>query len=151
MNDKSGKTYDLFMMYAVLLLTVFGFLFLFKGCAVASGISDENAVRAIIGEAENQGYQGMKAVACGIRNRGTLKGVYGLNAPRVKKHKYSEQTEAMALVAWETSSDPDECRFLGGARYWENVKAFGKPTWASKMIETYRHKDHVFYKEDMEK
>ena len=48
---------------------------LISSCALAETIPTNDAVRAIIGEAGNQGYLGMLAVACGIRNRGTLKGV----------------------------------------------------------------------------
>ena len=107
---------------------------------------DTRAIKAIIGEAENQDSQGMLAVACAIRNRGTLKGVYGENAPRVKNHKYSDLTAIMAFVAWNDSELSQSCSFLQGATNWENIKAFGKPKWAYKMKETYRYKDHVFYK-----
>lgn len=122
-------------------------------CAVASkpvhaselpGMPGKQAILAIIGEAENQGYQGMLAVACAIRNRGTLKGVYGLNAPRVKQHKYSDATYKLAQKAWYASFRQD---ITNGATHWENIKAFGKPSWSNKMIETYRIKDHVFYRE----
>ena len=76
-----------------------------------------------------------------------LKGVYGVNAPRVKAHKYSEDTEAKAIVAWETSADPMECAFLGGATMWENIHAFGTPSWVKGMVRTVRIGDHIFYKE----
>lgn len=144
-DNVSHKHFESAMIFLSCLVLAIGLLMF--SCQAAHAYSDEQAILAVIGEAENQGYQGMKAIACGIRNRGTLKGVYGLNSPRVKKHKYSENTAAQAMVAWETSDDPDQCRFLGGADHWENVKAFGKPTWASEMVETYRYKDHVFYKE----
>lgn len=117
-----------------------------SGEAQAAGVNDDKAVLAIIGEAEDQGYDGMKAVACAIRNRGTLRGVYGLNAPRVKKHLYSQGIEAKAIIAWRNSADTEECLFIGGADHWENIKAFGKPKWAGKMVETYHYKDHVFYR-----
>lgn len=125
----------------------------------AEKIQDEKAILAIIGEAENQGTQGMVAVACGIYNRGTLKGVYGLNAPRVKKKLYSKETYLTAEKAWEFAKNAEEfmsldeygtpidaCHFLGGADHWENIKAFGKPYWVKDMVETYRYKDHVFYR-----
>lgn len=108
--------------------------------------TNNEAILAVIGEAENQGYEGMKAVSCGIRNRGTLKGVYGLKAPRVKKRLYSEDTEAKAIVAWETSAEPENCAYMLGSTHWENVKAFGEPYWAKSMRKTVLIKDHQFYK-----
>lgn len=121
---------------------------LVSGCNEAfADIPEDKAVKAIIGEAENQGYDGMKAVACVMRTRGSLKGIYGYNAPRVKAHKYSEDTEAKAIVAWETSADPLECRYMQGSTHWENVKAFGEPYWADSMTKTVLIKDHQFYRE----
>ena len=105
--------------------------------------NERNAILAIIGEGENQGYTGMLALAGAIRNRGTLKGVYGVKAPRVVKRLYSKATYAMAQKAWAESLKVDITK---GADHWENIKAFGKPYWVASMKETYRHKDHVFYK-----
>ena len=110
--------------------------------ASAFSITDERAILAIIGEGENQGYTGMLALAGAIRNRGTLRGVFGVNAPRVVKHKYSNDTYRMAKKAWAESLRVDITK---GADHWENIKAFGKPYWANSMIETFRHKDHVFF------
>lgn len=118
--------------------------FIIVGNVHASEIRKDRAVYAIIGESENQGYQGMLAVACAIRNRGTLHGVYGENAPRVKKHLYGAKIFVQAVKAWEESSHTD---ITNGATHWENIKAFGKPSWARKMVGTITVKDHVFYKE----
>lgn len=112
--------------------------------AHADEIKESDAIKAIIGEAENQGEQGMLAVAGAIRNRGTLKGVYGLRAPRVKKHLYSKETFFLAQRAWAISATVDITK---GADHWENIKAFGCPKWVKSCIETFRYKDHVFYKE----
>lgn len=123
----------------ILIMTIF-----MSRCANAATVpyNDKNAILAIIGEGENQGYTGMLALAGAIRNRGTLKGVYGIKAPRVKAHKYSHGTYLQAKKAWEASATVD---ITHGADHWENIKAFGKPYWANSMIETFRHKDHVFY------
>lgn len=118
-----------------------------EGCSVASEIPRDQAVKAIIGEAENQGFQGMLDVACGIKARNTLKGVYGLRSRRVRNHKYSSATLNQANLAWSLAvNDSHNCEFLGGATHWENIGAFGKPKWANSMVETYRYRDHVFYK-----
>ena len=70
---------------ASILTTLFIFLAC-CGCGVSyAEINDQQAVRAIIGEAGNQGERGMLALACALRNRGTLKGVYGLRAKHVDK------------------------------------------------------------------
>lgn len=117
----------------------------FHGCAYAASIDSDKAIAAIIGEAENQGFTGMLAVAHAIRNRGTLKGVYGSHAPRVKHHLYSARIYQLANLAWQQSgADYD---ITHGADHWENIKAFGCPSWVKGCIETFRYKDHVFYKE----
>lgn len=124
------------------------FLVFFASCIHSTPahaeIKDSDAIKAIIGEAENQGYEGMLAVACAIRNRGTLKGVYGLNAPRVKNYKFSHKIHRQAFLAWSESEKHD---ITHGATHWENIKAFGCPSWVKNCIETFHYKDHVFYKE----
>lgn len=119
-------------------------LFLFTCCHIsaASGLDSSLAVRAIIGEASGEGYQGMLAVACAIRNRGTLKGVYGVNA----KHVDSQPAYVweMARKAWYESEKED---VTGGATHWENIKAFGRPYWVDSMTPVYQYKNHVFYRE----
>ena len=86
---------------------VFAFVLITAGQCLADNkivVSyDQKAILAIIGEAENQGYDGMLAVACAIRNRRTLQGVYGLNAPRVKHGLYTKRTYLESKKAWEES------------------------------------------------
>lgn len=50
----------------------------------------------------------------------------------------------MAKKAWAESA---KSNLTKGATHWENVKAFGKPKWASKMKKTVTIKDHVFFAE----
>ena len=102
------------------------------------GLIDELCIRAIVGESSNQGYQGMLALASGLRNRGTLQGVYGLNA----KHKEPAWVWEQARKAWAES----EHNRIHMGTHWENIKAFGKPSWAYKMTKVYEYKDHIFYK-----
>lgn len=119
---------------------------LFGSCRVvpAAEIPKEKAILAIIGEAENQGFKGMLAVACAIRNKGNLHGVYGSISKRVVKHKYSDTTYSLAVMAWDESARRD---ITHGANHWENIGAFGCPSWVKRCVETFRYKDHVFYKE----
>lgn len=122
-------------------------------CTVASAdtISRERAINAIIGEAEDQGQMGMNLIACAIRNRGTLEGVYGEKSKRVTKKMYPEEIYDMAAAAWDLSAPSDKygfipCAMLHGATHWENIKAFGRPYWIKDMIVTHRYGDHVFYR-----
>jgi len=108
--------------------------------AKAEGINDKVAIKAIVGEASNQGYQGMLAVAVAIRNRGTLQGVYGLKAKHIDKEP--KWVWLMAEKAWEES----KYNRIHSGTHWENIKAFGKPYWLKNMILVYQYKDHNFYK-----
>ena len=102
--------------------------------------TDENCVRAIIGEASNQGYEGLLYVAVGLRNRGYLKGVYGFKAKHVDKEP--KWVWDLARKAWAESKG----NRLHSGTHWENL-AFGEPYWVPKSVEVARHKDHIFYKE----
>lgn len=107
----------------------------------AAQIKDEEAIRAVIGE-DSSSYLGMYAVACAIRNRGSLNGVYGLKA--VQKHGnrlvrvhsktgrvvevINGQTYSLASRAWAMSEKgPDVVR---GSKQWEGAK-LKAPYWES--------------------
>lgn len=113
----------------------------------AMAYSEKDAINAIIGEAENQGYKGMLAIGCAIRNRGSLKGVYGHRSKRVKNCLYSAKTFVDATRAWNESSKKD---ITNGATGWGNAKdieQFKREGWWHKCIVTVIIKDHIFYKE----
>lgn len=122
------------------------------GAAHSAEIPRDRAINAIIGEAENQGTEGMSALAHAIRNRAKaqkdlFKGVYGEHAPRVKARKYSPKTFMQAVKAWEESAHtPDPTH---GATGWGNAKdlqIFKRAKWFKKAIITAKIKDHFFYK-----
>lgn len=52
--------------------------------SVEAAISEHLAVRALVGEAGSQELAELKAHAFALRNRGTLRGVYGLHAKHVR-------------------------------------------------------------------
>jgi hypothetical protein len=82
--------------------------------AARAAVPTAAAVDAIIGEAGNQSFATQVAVACAIRNRGTLAGVYGVNNPVVQKA--TAKVRARALRAWQASARRDVvmgCRFFG--------------------------------------
>jgi hypothetical protein len=140
-NMLKTKRNDRILLMAVLI----PLYFLVRGCSpcMAQEINDKQATLAIIGEAEDQGYVGMLAVACTLRNRGTLKGVFGLSSPRVRKHLYSNEIYQMAKMAWEESAKLDVTH---GATHFESDR-FPLPYWAKSMKVTFKHKNHIFYKE----
>mgnify|MGYP001580901351 CR=1 FL=1 len=122
------------------LMTVIMLLLSLPFLVEAAEINNELAIRAIIGEASNQGYQGMLAIACGIRNRGTLEGVYGLKAKHINKEPI--WVWDMAKRAWQES----KYNRIHQGTHWENIKTFGKPYWLRDMTLVYQYKDHNFYK-----
>lgn len=113
-------------------------------CCVCHGaeIPKERVINAIIGEAEGGGLEGMRCVASGINNRGTLKGVYGEKARRVTEHKYSPRTFVLAVQAYEDAKKHD---FVYGATHWEGV-SFKIPKWSKGMNVTTVCGGNRFYK-----
>lgn len=110
-------------------------------------IDNKRAINAIIGEAEGEGYQGMLAIAGAIRNRGTLKGVYGEKSARVVGKKYNAKTYQLALKAWKESASND---ITHGADHWASLKI--DYAWEHKMrslgfVKTYEYKNHAFYRQ----
>lgn len=106
-------------------------------------ISEHSAVLAIIGEAEGEPYKGKVAVAEVIRTRGSLKGVYGIKAPRVVQKKYSQKTYNECLKAWRESATSNITK---GSTHWEGTK-FKTPYWAKNMIVMVTIGNQRFYKE----
>lgn len=119
-----------------------GIVLLISSCQVAhaSEIPENLAVRAIIGEASGEGLEGMRCVASAIRNRGNLKGVYGLNAKHVDSQP--KWVWKLARQAWKESATQD---FSCGASFWEGT-AFKKPYWAKDMVVVKTVKNQRFYR-----
>lgn len=89
-------------------------------------MTDENAIRTILGEAEAEGADGMKAHASTLRKRGKLQGAYGYKAIVYRDGKYYRKTKRgeyqipsriveQAKEAWKASKSRD---FSGGATNW---------------------------------
>ena len=129
-------------------------LLLMAGFAIASPINNTDAVKAIIGEAEGEPYQGKVALAYALINRGTLKGVYGHNAViqskdgrlyRKNGRLISEKVQRDALKAWHYAKANPSKDITLGADHWEGT-AFKKPYWANGMTETITIGNQRFYK-----
>lgn len=104
-------------------------------------VDEAKAVHAILGEARGESYKGMYAVACAIRNRGHLRGVYGAKAD---VSDASDETIQLAYKAWHESEEGED--ITSGADHWENVNAFGMPYWAKGRKPTLILGNHRFYR-----
>jgi hypothetical protein len=86
-----------------------------RSTETAAPILEADAVKAIIGEAGGESYQCQVAIGEVIRQRGSLKGIYGLHNPCVAKA--SRKTIVRATAAWSASATSDlthGCKFFGG-------------------------------------
>lgn len=112
-------------------------------CAYAD-VPDDKAVLAIIGEFENDNIE---AGACALYNRGTLKGVYGLNSKRVIKRLYSPLIYKRAVRAWQMAKSGQGCAIMSGSDHWQSLADMEKPLkWRDKCIQTYKTNKTVFFK-----
>lgn len=97
-----------------ILLLIAG-LILWAGSATAA-LDGNQVVRAIIGEAANQSYQAKLGIACVIRNRGSLQGIYGGKNTRMidTQPKYIWAQARKAWVASATIDVTHGCKYFGG-------------------------------------
>lgn len=129
-----------------LLMAVVALIVLMAGFACAGQIPEDKAIQAIIGEAEAEDFSGMMAIGCALRNRGSLKGVYGLNAPRVKKMLYSTRVARLARLAWLESAKKD---ITNGATGWgseSDLVIFKRQGWFNRCVITKKIGGHYFYR-----
>jgi len=107
------------------------------------GIPENVAVQCLLGEARSHGYDGMVLVAEVLRNRGNTKGMYGCTV-KISEKEMAYMTIkgiiAEAHLAWLDSADSN---ITDGALYFRQPNEKIQP-W--HQIETYRHKNHIFYK-----
>lgn len=105
----------------------------------------DEAIRAIIGEASGEPFEGQVAIGEAIRKRGTLKGVYGVKAPHVDRQ--GKEVWEKARRAWEVSQSS---KLTDGASGWgnsEDLKQFRKTRWWKRCEVTKKIGNHYFYKE----
>lgn len=110
-------------------------MFICRSCNAGENVafSDQEGIYAVLGEA-GQSYEERLAIAHAIRNRGTLKGVYGA----IRKD-YSAREWQLGSKAWfesEGSYDPTK-----GADHWlsdydlKNCKE-ERMKWKDRMVKT---------------
>lgn len=119
---------QIFLIYiiAILLSLTILAIVLIPNLVNAAEYTDEEAVKCIMGEARGEGYESMVAHGEAIRNRGTLKGVYGCNA------KFSEPdwVWAKARKAWHESAYTN---ITNGADHWGSIIV--DKEWIQKMVD----------------
>lgn len=141
MEDRGVKGYPMVRVWLIVAPVILVMTIVFCGrVGHAAEINDADAIKAIMGEASNQGFEGMTAIGEAIRNRGSLNGVYGLTA----RHIYKEPSWVwvQAEKAWKASKTSN---LTHGSRHWENIRAFGTPYWAKGHQPVVTIKDHAFY------
>jgi len=107
--------------------------------------------KSLMAEAVGEGYEGMYAVACAVRNRvnkGMDTGLCGSKREDLDDFVYAQggahiqkAQRAFYEVFYEDAPD-----VTGGADHFENVKRFGKPWWSKGMAEVCEVGSHTFYR-----
>lgn len=102
----------------------------------------------LISEAANQGFDGMYAVGCVMRNRNwNLEGFSGGRRKDLVSfyHKQPEKVKKWATEALETLHNGG-IDTTGGATHMENIGVYGEPYWAKDMTRTVAVGDHQFWR-----
>lgn len=115
-------------------------------CPTAYALENKDCINAIIGEAESEPLEGQIAIGNAIRNRNSLKGVYGLHSNRVKEKKYSSKTYQIACKAWEASKRYDITLGATGWGNYADIVHFKTTKWFKKCVITCKICHHYFYK-----
>lgn len=133
-------------MYLICIISLFFFCGVPVVYASAPPLTKDNAILAIIGEAEAEPINGKIAIAEALRNRGHLRGVYGVKSKRVLTRAYSASIYRQSEEAWEKSS---RSNLTNGATGWGNdadLVKFKQEGWFDRCEVTVRIGRHSFYK-----
>jgi hypothetical protein len=115
-----------------------------EATTTGSNFNSFNCIKALVGEVEGESYLTKLATAECLRNRGTLKGVYGINSKRIAKA--SKKVWEDCEMAWNQSS---RANLVKGATVWGNssdVKIFKKSKWFKSYVQTAKVGNHFFFK-----
>ena len=106
--------------------------------------------QVLLAEGVNQGYKGMFAIACVLRNRGgSLKGFAGAKRADLEAFCLRQGLPLINLAkrAQRACFIEGQADSTGGATHFENIEAFGTPYWTKSMVKTVKIGSHTFYKE----
>lgn len=109
-------------------------------------IPNEAAIRAIIGEAEGESYEGQVALAEVIRRRGSLSGVYGAASRRAQAAKLDSLAYRNASRAWFASLSSNLSLEADGWGSENDVKIFRQSKWFKKCYIVKKIGNHYFWK-----
>lgn len=105
--------------------------------------------KVLLAEAASEGYDGMYAVACVIRNRGgDLRGFCGAKRKDLdgfcerQGRKYIDMAKDIERRVF-TENAPDS---TDGATHFENIEKYGVPYWAKGMTVTAKIGFHTFFR-----
>lgn len=132
--------------------------FLNMGKGFSDVIPNLIGLKAVLGEAEGENLKGKLAIAETLRNRGHIKGVYGINAiiekngvfyrkTRKGLRKIDAKTVEQAKQAWKESSSSNITKGATGWGSDSDIKIFIKEGWWHRVIVTKKIGSHTFYKE----
>ena len=136
---------DNFPIFPPLAIAILGLLLFWTMTTLAfAAVPEDKAVRAIVGEASSQSFDGMVAVGEVIRHRDSVVGMNGYKA--ITKRTESKEVWAKARKAWKLSENSNLTK---GAAFFENVYDFGFPeSWNRERFVCVAHiGDHWFFKE----
>jgi hypothetical protein len=108
-------------------------------------VTDEQAVKCILGEARGEEYRGMLAVAEAMRNRGRIAGIDGCldkHFPISQQNNVTDDIRKAAERAWLAS---ESTNLVKGADHWH--ADYIVPWWAKYGQKTASIGNHIFYKE----
>lgn len=136
-------------------ISLVGFLF-FLGLALVSIVVHVDKVdwelveKTLVAEAASEGEEGIYAVGCVMRRRNwNLKG-FSASKRRDLEAFYQRQPEVVRRIAHQVLA---ELRMGGrdttlGSTHYENVDAFGTPSWSKGMAKTVKIGRHTFWRRE---
>ncbi len=130
---------------SILLATVLLFGAMCGRVQASEPLTDNSIMTAALGEAIGEPAPGLEAVCRAIINRNSLKGVFGLRNPVVKKATAKDWIRVR--VALERARTRD---ITGGATGWGNagdLQQFKRKGWFKRCVITDKIGNHIFYRE----
>jgi len=108
--------------------------------------------KGLLAEASSEGYSGMYAVACVVRNRlnaGMDIGLVALKRRNLDDFVRREGRKAEYLAKSVVREVFEENGFdtTRGATHYENIEAFGMPKWSRSMVRIVTIGRHTFFRE----
>jgi len=106
--------------------------------------------KGLLAEASSEGYQGMYAVACCVKNRlnnGMNTGLVALKRKDLDEfvRREGRKAEYLAKDIIRKVFEENGIDTTRGATHYENIEAFGLPKWSRSMVRTVKIGKHTFF------